>query len=93
MKHRPKLEIGKTYYPPKKKIEITEFCVRGPGWKVELISGQYEFEFLASRHGGGVDCYELTEVEFNQVKNRALTFDDLLKLTDRNPHRDPIAKR
>lgn len=86
-----KLEIGKTYYPKKQKIEISESCVRGPGWKAELVSGRYEFEFLASRHGGGVDCYELTKEEFDKIKDGLLTFDNLLDLTDRNPRRNPIA--
>ncbi len=92
MGENSKLKMGETYYPSKKRNEISENYIRGPGWKVELVSGQYVFEFLASRHGGGVDCYALTEDEFNQVKSDNLSFEDLLNLTDRNPNRDLLSK-
>lgn len=84
------LEIGKTYYPKKQEVIVTDEKISGPGWKVENSTGCYVFEFLASRHGGGVDRYELSEEEFYQVKRGELTFDDLLELTDRNPKRFPI---
>ncbi len=78
----PKLEIGKTYYPPKHETIVTASLVKGDGWQVEKIGGEFIFEFLAARHGGGVDRYSITSDEFEAVKLGKLSYQDLLKKYD-----------
>lgn len=85
-----KLEIGKTYYPPKCETIVTDTLVKGDGWKVEKIGKEFIFEFLAARHGGGVDRYRITAEEFEEVKKGRLSYDDLIELTDRTPSRHPV---
>ena len=76
------LEPGKTYYPPKQKITVTEDQVKGSWWSVWKETGQYKFEFLASRHGGGTDTHIITREEFDAVKAGSLTVEDLIKKYD-----------
>lgn len=80
-----KLEIGKMYYPPKEEITVSENLVRGPGWKVEKKGDAFVFEFLAARHGGGTDAYEITEKEFSDLKAGYLHFEDLMIKYDQGP--------
>ncbi|AJD51758.1 MULTISPECIES: hypothetical protein [Thalassospira] len=79
-----KLEFGKTYYPPKPEITVTDNLVKGPGWKVERFGTEFIFEFLAARHGGGVDRYKVTAEEFEELKLGRLSFEELLKKYDVN---------
>ncbi|WP_409524703.1 hypothetical protein [Nitrincola sp. MINF-07-Sa-05] len=90
MTNRSKLEMGKTYYPKKQHLDVSDTLVRGAGWKAEKLADRYFFEFLAARHGGGVDRYELTKDEFDMVRDGKLSFDDLILMTDRDPARHPI---
>lgn len=90
MAKEPKLEIGKTYYPKEQKMESSEECVRGAWWRVEKLLDGYVFEFLAARHGGGVDKYAISQAEFEKVKDGEWSVDDLLAITDRNSNRRPI---
>lgn len=90
MNNKVKLEVGKTYYPKKQQNAASDSVIRGQGWKVKKLTDRYIFEFLAARHGGGVDQYELTKEEFTKVQNGSLSFNDLIDLTDRNPNRRPI---
>lgn len=78
------LEFGKTYYPPKQTIEVTENSVRGTGWQAERVDNNIIFEFLAARHGAGVDRYNITEAEFACLKSGTLSADDLIKRYDVN---------
>ncbi|QPO11990.1 hypothetical protein IT893_00170 [Thalassospira sp. A40-3] len=77
-------EFGKTYYPPKPEVIVTDNLVKGPGWKVERLGAEFIFEFLAARHGGGVDRYKVTAEEFEELKLGRLSFEDLLKKYDVN---------
>jgi hypothetical protein len=77
-----KLEVGKTYYPSEQEITITTNLVCGNGWQVEQIGNKFVFEFLASRHGGGVDKHEITAKEFEMLKQGNISFEDLLKKYD-----------
>ncbi|WP_429092601.1 hypothetical protein [Aeromonas veronii] len=73
-----KLEFGKTYYPPKQGVEISDNLVSGNGWKAERVESVITLEFLAARHGGGVDRYNITEVEFEELKKRGGEYIDAL---------------
>ncbi|NIZ03540.1 hypothetical protein [Thalassospira lucentensis] len=85
-----KLQFGKTYVPKKQDIIISDDLISGNGWRVLKLGKKYIFEFLAARHGGGVDQYELSSEEFENVRIGKLSFDELMDLTDRNPRRHPF---
>lgn len=78
------IEFGKTYYPPKRELIVTDNSVKGPGWKVERLGEEFIFEFLAARHGGGVDRYKVTAEEFEELKLGRLSFEELLRKYDVN---------
>lgn len=80
------LKIGETYYPKKRDLLITENLVRGPDWEVERIGDVYTLEFLAARHGSGVDKYNITKEEFQAVKARTLDGSDLVTKYDSIGH-------
>lgn len=82
MSNRFILEPGKTYYPPKQEVTVTEDRVKGSWWSVWKEEDQYKFEFLASRQGGGTDTYIITQGEFDAVKAGSLTVEDLIKRYD-----------
>lgn len=79
------LEIGKTYYPPKQEVTFSDNLIRGPGWRVEKRGNAFILEFLAARHGGGTDTYEIKEEEFNNLRGGHLSFDDLMMKYDQGP--------
>ena len=84
-------KIGKKYYPQGRPIIHTEKLWQEKNWEVrQETDGKCFFEFLVARHGGGTDTYEITEDEFDNVKNGILTFENLIKLTDHNPTREPL---
>lgn len=72
------LRIGETFYPKKQDLLVTESLVRGPDWEIERIGDDYTLEFLAARHGGGVDKYTITKEEFEAVKDRTLEGSELV---------------
>jgi hypothetical protein len=77
------LEVGKTYYPPSQEVTITDNLVCGSGWQVEKIGSVFLFEFLAARHGGGVERHNIAADEFELMKQKKLTFADVLKKYDK----------
>lgn len=77
-----KLEVEKTCYPPSQEVTITDSLVRGSGWQVEKIGNVFVFEFLAARHSGGVDRHNIKADEFELLKQKKLTFTDLLEKYD-----------
>lgn len=78
------LEYGKTYHPRNHALEISENIVRGSWWKVEREEIGIVLEFLAARHGGGVERFSIDENEFISLKNDLLSVDDLIKKYDKN---------
>lgn len=77
-----KLEMGNIYYPTNQEVTVTENLVRGSGWQVERIGSAFVLEFLAARHGGGVDRHNITADEFELLKQKKLTFTVLLRKYD-----------
>ncbi len=78
------LEFGKTYYPRKSKLSISENLVQGQGWQAQRLADKIVFEFIAARHGGGVDSYDITEFEFSALKCGDLSAEDLIRKYDRS---------
>lgn len=76
------IKVGETIYPSKKELIISDNEVKGRTWTVYRINEGCFFEFLAARHGGGTDKYRIEESEFNDMKSKILTYDELLKKYD-----------
>jgi hypothetical protein len=77
-----KLEFGKTYFPPTQTLVVSDDLVRGSGWQAERVGEEFVFEFLAARHGGGVDRHNITADEFTRLKQGTLSADDLISKYD-----------
>jgi hypothetical protein len=87
-------KIGDKYYPQGRPIVHTDKLWQEKTWEVRQSNdGRCFFEFLAARHGGGTDTYQITADEFECVKDGRLGFDDLIRLTDHDPSRSPLKGR
>ena len=73
-----KLVAGKKYFPKTNSVSTGNDFIKGRTWKIQKKDNKFIFEFLAARHGGGTDQHEITEHEFEAVKDGRLNFEDLL---------------
>jgi len=84
-------KIGKKYFPIGRSVVHSESLWREKNWEARREKdGRCYFELQNGAHGGGIIVYEITDKEFEDIKQSELSFDDLVKLTLHNPSRPPI---
>ncbi|MEM1278137.1 MAG: hypothetical protein AAGH74_16575 [Pseudomonadota bacterium] len=73
------VEFGKKIYPPKKShtIEKTSTSIKGPHWSIELVSGDYVYEYVSGSHGGGIKRATIKKEDFEAVHSGTLSEYDL----------------
>lgn len=86
------IKVGNTHYPKGRPVIHADTLWQEKTWAAYISKdGRCYFEFLAARHGGGTDTYEISNDEFNKIKSGELTYDDLIRLTDQSSTRKPVA--
>lgn len=84
-------KVGGKYYPSGRPIIHSEDLWREKTWEARRSSdGRCYFETMNGAHGGGVIVYELSEQEFERIKQGELSYDVLVELTDHHPDRHPV---
>ncbi|KGK42906.1 hypothetical protein LH51_03650 [Nitrincola sp. A-D6] len=84
-------KTGNKYYPIGRSVIHSENLWREKNWEARRDSdGRCYFEQMNGAHGGGVIIYELTEQEFERIKQGELSYDGLVTLTDHDPDRNPV---
>ena len=77
-----KLIAGKKYFPKPSSVLVGDGFVKGPTWKIYKENDKHIFEFLAARHGGGTDRYEVSQYEFEAVRKGDMKIEVLLRRYD-----------
>lgn len=57
----------------------TPDLIRGAFWEVRREGERYFLEFIAARHGGGLDLHEITRDEFDAMQDGRIGHEDLLR--------------
>ncbi len=84
-------KIGNKYYPMGRPAVHSENLWREQDWEARREEdGSCYFEFRASAQGDGSITYEISEEEFESIKSGNLSFERLIRITDKNPNRNPV---
>lgn len=84
-------KVGKKYYPGGRPAIHSEDLWREKTWEARRVSdGRCYFEKMSGAHGGGVIVYEISEQEFESIKQGKLSYEDLVHLTEHDPDRHPV---
>jgi len=69
------VEFGKKIYPPRKgdTVHKTATSITGPHWSIELVDGDYIYEYLSGGHAGGIKRKVVTREDFEAVHSGKLT--------------------
>ncbi|MBD3898323.1 hypothetical protein IEI94_20915 [Halomonas sp. ML-15] len=84
-------KVGGKYYPSGRPVIHSEDLWREETWEACRDSDDHcYFEKMNGYHGGGVTVYEISEQEFERIKQGELSYENLVELTDHDPNRYPV---
>ena len=84
-------KIGNMYYPMGRPSVPSDNLWRAQDWEARREEdGTCYFEFQASAQGVGSITYEISNDEFESIKEGKLSFESLIRITDQNKNRKPL---
>ncbi|KZC98599.1 MULTISPECIES: hypothetical protein [unclassified Thalassospira] len=84
-------KIGNKYYPMGRPSIHSDNLWREQDWEARREEdGTCYFEFQASAQGVGSITYEISDDEFESIKEGKLSFESLIRVTDKNKNRKPV---
>ena len=77
-----KLIAGKKYFPKPFSVTLGKDDIKGSTWTITKKDGKCTLEFIAARHGVGTDSYEISQCDYDAVRDGELSFEDLVRKYD-----------